>query len=114
MAERFNTSENAKRLGQRLRKARKNKGLKSLQVTKKVHVHHGHISRIERGQMTTLGKSVQKLCKFLDVQPVLGSSVVTGSHLGARINALVNVMPANEPAITRLIDALEELINVHA
>lgn len=112
MAERFNTSNDAKRLGQRLRNARKRKGLTLLVVAAKARVHHGQISRIERGQMATLGKNVQKICKVLGVPASLGVSEETRSRLGARIDALVHALPASEPAIVRLIDALEELIDV--
>lgn len=110
MAKRFNTTEDAERLGQKLRNARKNKGLKLLDVEKMINVNHGQISRIERGQMVTLGKNVHKLCKFLGVQPQLGTSESTRGSLGARIDALVHALPASEPAIVRLIDALEELV----
>ncbi len=114
MTKRFNTSDEAKRLGQRLRSARKSKGLTLTNVASKAHVHHGQISRIERGQMVTLGKNVQKICKFLGVPPPLGAPEATRSRIGARIDALVHALPASEPAIVRLIDALEELVDVQA
>lgn len=112
MAERFNTSDDAKRLGQRLRNARKNKGLTLLHVATRVHVHHGQISRIERGQMATFGKNVQKICAFLGVRSAFGAPEAARRPLGARIDALVHALPASEPAIVRLIDALEELVDV--
>jgi transcriptional regulator with XRE-family HTH domain len=112
MAEQFNTSEDAERLGQRLRNARENKGLTLLGVAKKIHVNHGQISRIERGKMVTLSKNVQKLCKFLAIHPSIGTQGPVRSHLGARIDALVSALPASTPAIGRLIDALEELMDI--
>lgn len=112
MAERFNTSDDAKRLGRRLRNARKHKGFTLLAVAGKVRVHHGQISRIEQGKMATLGKNVQKLCKFLGVSPAMDSPQPVRSHLGARIDALVTALPSRESAIERLIDALEELADV--
>ena len=112
MTERFNTSDDAKRLGQMLRKARKKKGLTLLGVADKVDVHHGQISRIERGQMIMLGKNVQKICKFLEVVPLIGTSGSAHSHLGARIDALVTALPASESAIVRFIDAMEALVDV--
>lgn len=112
MAKHFNTSDDARRLGQRLREARKNKGLTLLDVADKVHVHHGQISRIERGQMITLGKNVQKICKFLGVPPLIGAPGPVRSHLGARIDALVTALPASESAIVRLIDAMEALLDM--
>lgn len=112
MAERFNTSDDAKRLGQKLRNARKSKGLTLLGVADRVHVHPGQISRIERGQMVRLGKNVQKICKFLEVVPSVGTSGPIRSHLGARIDALVTALPASESAIVGFIDAMESLVDV--
>ena len=112
MAERFNTSDEAKRLGQRLRDARKNSGYTLLSVANKVHVHHGQISRIERGQMVTFGKNVQKICKFLGVFPWIGAKEHNQNDLGDRINALVTALPASESAIIRFIDAMEVLVAV--
>lgn len=113
MAERFNTPDDAKRLGQRLRNARKSKDFTLLYVANKIHVHHGQISRIERGQMVTFGKNVQKICKFLGVPPALDTEA-TRSLLGARIDALVRASPASEPAIVQLIDAIEGLVDAQA
>ena len=110
MAKRFNTSDDAKRLGQMLRNARKNKGLTLISVAGKVHVNHGQISRIERGQMIMLGKNVQKICKYLGVAPTTDASGPTSSRLGARIDALVTAIPASESAIVRFIDAMEALV----
>lgn len=112
MAKHFNTPDDAKRLGQRLREARKNKGFTLVNVADKVHVHHGQISRIERGQMITLGKNVQKICKFLGVPPSIGAPGLASSHLGARIDALVATLPASESAIVRFIDAMEALLDL--
>ena len=112
MAERFNTSDDARRLGQRLRNARENKGLTLLNVADNVHVDHSQISRIERGQMITLGTNVQKLCKFLGVIPSVGAPGPAYSDLGARIDALVAALPASESAIVRFIDAMEALVDV--
>ena len=112
MAKRFNTSNDAKLLGQRLRDARKGKGITLARVAEEVRVHHGQISKIERGQMATLGNSVQKLCTFLGVTPSIGAPASVHSNLGARIDALVAALPASESAIVRFIDAMETLVDV--
>ena len=110
MAERFNTPEDARELGLRLRSARKKKGLTLAKLGKEARVHHGQISRIERGKMATLGKNVHVLCKVLGVSPAAGVPRLATSHLGTRIDALVAALPASEPAMARLIDALEDLV----
>jgi hypothetical protein len=61
--------------------------------------------------MITLGKNVQKICKFLEVVPSVGTSGAACSNAGARIDALVAALPASESAIVRFIDAMEALVD---
>lgn len=110
MADRFNTPDQATRLGQQLKNARVEKALTLSQVASNTGVYHGHISRIERGQMATINNSVRKLCTFLKIPCPLNNGGGERGLLAARIDALVTAMPASEPAIAHLIDALEELV----
>lgn len=112
MAERFNTRENAIRLGARLREARKNKAMTLQNVSHCTNIHHGQISRVERGHMITAAKNVQKLCTFFNINLDLGVTEKAKTQLGEKIDALLLTQPESREPITRLIAALEDLLNL--
>lgn len=110
MGQRFNTPEAAQDLGRRIRRARKSKGFTLVSLGLRTQVHHGQISRIERGEMATIGTNVLKICKELGLSPDPGHAPARPNRLGSRIDALLVALPTAEPALTLMIDALEDLV----
>lgn len=112
MAERFHTKENAIMIGARLREARKSKAMTLESVSNLTNIHHGQISRIERGKMVTAARNVQILCTFFNVSLDLGAGGRAKSPLGEKIDALLLTQPKSREPISRLIAVLEELLNL--
>lgn len=77
-------------------------------VSLQTGVDAGQVSKMERGQMATLSPNVQKICIFLGVSAF--SEQAPKSELGARIDALIARAPGSEVGVTKLIDAIEELV----
>lgn len=109
MAERFKTTEDAVRLGARMREARRRAGITLTSVAGLTGVDPGQISKMERGLMSTLSPNVQKVCKVLRVSASPGGAPKSG--LGARVDALVAGAPSVEAGIAQLIGAIEELFS---
>jgi transcriptional regulator with XRE-family HTH domain len=65
----FKSISDAPALGSRIRRARETRGLSLIDIAAEVGVHHSQVSRIERGLFKRPAKNVQKLCKYLNVQP---------------------------------------------
>lgn len=110
MGKKFNSSSDVALIGAQIRQARISKGLTLVDLGCAINVHHSQISRYERGQMSSVGKNLHKICKFLQVEydPLWYSS---GSvSLGQKVDELLRVAPGCEPAVTKLVEALEELI----
>lgn len=112
MAKRFHTAEHAIRLGVRLREARKNRAMSLQNVSRLTSIHHGQISRVERGHMVTAAKNVQKLCTFFNIDLDLGVAERSKTQLGEKIDALLLTQPESREPISRLIAALEDLLNL--
>ncbi len=109
MAQRFNSELDAVMLGKQLRKARKSRDLTLLAVAYAVGIHHSQLSRMERGEMATANHNLQKICKYLSV-PYERYLVPSSSlSLGERVDQLILGAPENEPALRKLVEALEAL-----
>ncbi|HEC1609938.1 TPA: helix-turn-helix transcriptional regulator [Pseudomonas aeruginosa] len=109
MAQRFNSKLDATMLGRRLRKARKSKGMTLTSAASAAGVHHSQLSRMERGEMITANNNLQKICKYFD-EPYEKYLVPSSSlSLGERVDQLILDSPENEPALRRLVEALEAL-----
>lgn len=108
MAQRFNSKLDAQLLGRRLRTARREQGYTLESLACEVGVHHSQISRIERGEVATLNRNVQKICEFLGEphDPLVLAAVPT---LGQRIDMLLLAAPENEEVLRVLVEALEAL-----
>lgn len=108
MAERFKTLDDAARLGARMRLARKSKGFTLNYVAERTGVDAGQLSKLERGQMVLLSKNVQKICNFLRIPTMTGDLPRTGT--GRLLDELIAGLPGSEPAVARLVAAIEDLV----
>lgn len=110
MGKKFNSPIDATALGMQIRQARLSKGLTLIDLGRALSVDHSQISRYERGQMSSIGKNLQKICIFLriDDDPFLYAAASTS--LGRKVDELLRHAPGCEPAVTKLVDALEGLI----
>lgn len=112
MADRFHSKESAVRMGRLIREARRRKGKTLQSLAIEANVHHGQISRIERGHMIMATCNVQKICTLLGVDLSLGVSESSNSDLGLKIDALLIMHPATREPISRLVTALEDLLKL--
>jgi hypothetical protein len=74
-----------------------------------VGIHHGQISRIERGQFQTASAHVRKLCTFLEVEidtPILGANPPT-EGTSDRVSRFLEAHPKYGPLLVSLVEALE-------
>jgi transcriptional regulator with XRE-family HTH domain len=108
MAERFKTSDDAARLGAQMRSVRKSKGFTLIHVSKCTGVDAGQLSKLERGQMATASKNVQKVCIFLRIPAATGNLPPT--RAGGLLDELVAGLPGSEPAVARLVAAIQEVV----
>jgi transcriptional regulator with XRE-family HTH domain len=108
MAERFKTSDDAARLGAQMRSVRKSRGLTLIYVSKCTGVDAGQLSKLERGQMTTVSKNVQNICTFLQIPATTGNLPPT--RAGGLLDELVAGLPDSEPAVAKLIAAIQEIV----
>ncbi len=109
MAQKFNSKPDTAALGIQLRKARKTKGLTLKQLADTVGVHHSQLSRMERGEVATANKNLQKTCRFLGVHFEKYLTPTSSLSLGERVDQLLLTTPENEPALRKLVEALEAL-----
>ncbi|EKJ8514541.1 helix-turn-helix domain-containing protein [Pseudomonas aeruginosa] len=109
MAQKFNSKPDISTLGIQLRKARKARGMTLTSLSEEVGVHHSQISRMERGEVVTANKSLQKICKFLGVAFERYLEPASSLSLGERVEQLLRVSPENEPALRKMVEALEIL-----
>ncbi|MBT2748306.1 MULTISPECIES: helix-turn-helix domain-containing protein [unclassified Lysobacter] len=108
MAERFKTPDDATRLGARMRSARKNKGYTLVFVATHTGVDAGQLSKLERGQMATVSENVQKICTYLQIPATTGNPPPT--RAGSLLDELVASLPGSEPAVARLVTAIQEMV----
>jgi transcriptional regulator with XRE-family HTH domain len=110
MRKKFNSFEDAQVLGQKIRRARLSKSLTLVALGRAVNVDHSQISRYERGQMIHASKNLQKICSFLQIYDGPDRSAATSATLGKKIDELLRLAPEYEPAVMKLVDALEGLL----
>jgi len=112
MRKKFNSPLDATALGSQLRQARMDKDLSLIEVGQAVGVDHSQVSRYERGQMGSVGKNLHKICTFLQVDPDPARYSLPRTTLGRKIDELLDLAPAYEPAVAKLVEALEGLMAV--
>lgn len=107
MATSYRDPEEAAALGARIQIARKMLGLTLLNLTERTGVSHTQISRIERGMFKGASKNVQKLCKYLNIEGALISSMDEPQHLARRLERLASGSPRWRSVVAALVEALE-------
>ncbi|WP_442963532.1 helix-turn-helix domain-containing protein [Pseudomonas sp. CCNWLW23] len=110
MGKKFNSSSDVALVGAQIRQARLGLGLTLVELGNAVNVHHSQISRYERGQMNSVGKNLHKICTFLQIKDDPREYSPSAASLGRKVDELLRVAPGCEPAVTKLVEALEELI----
>ncbi|WP_449101881.1 helix-turn-helix domain-containing protein [Pseudomonas veronii] len=110
MGKKFNSSSDVALVGAQIRQARIGQGLTLVDLGRAVNVHHSQISRYERGHMSSVGKNLHKICTFLQIKDDPREYSTGTSSLGRKVDELLRVAPGCEPAVTKLVEALEELI----
>lgn len=110
MGKKFNSSLDAAALGCRIRQARLDLGLSLVELGRSVSVDHSQISRYERGQMSSVAKNLQIICTFLQIDPDPRQYALASTSLGRRVDELLSFAPECEPAVTKLVEALEGLL----
>jgi transcriptional regulator with XRE-family HTH domain len=108
MAERFKTPDDAVQLGARMRAARKALGLTLTSLAKETGVDAGQLSKIERGQMVTASTNVQIACAFLQIS--VANENVPPTLAGRQLDKLVANLPNSDPAVARLVGAIQEMV----
>lgn len=100
----------AERLGQRLKTARQARGMTLEQVAKACDMHHGQVSRIERGRFCFLNGNVQKICTIVAAEP----DVLAGAsrdELHALLDRLLRERPAAAAALRAVFEAFGQMAN---
>ncbi|MDU7557683.1 MULTISPECIES: helix-turn-helix domain-containing protein [unclassified Pseudomonas] len=110
MGKKFNSSSDVALIGAQIRQARMSQGLTLVDLGRAVNVHHSQISRYERGYMSSAGKNLHKICTFLQIKDDPREYSTGTSSLGRKVDELLRVAPECEPAVAKLVEALEELI----
>lgn len=77
-----------------------------------VSIDHSQVSRYERGQMSSVGKNLHKICTFLQVDADPACYSLPRMTPGRQTYELLDLYPAYEPAIAKLLEALEGLRRV--
>jgi len=108
MAERFKTPGDAVRLGVSMRSARKKRRMTITYVAEQTGVDAGQLSKMERGQMATASKNVQKVCNFFQIPATTGKASQT--RVGSMLDQLIDDLPGSEPAVARLVAAIQEMV----
>ncbi len=103
-------SVEAKRMGLRLRDARKAAGLTLIEVGLQSEMHYTQVSKIERGKFGFINQNVQKLCKIVKIDPDVpdGSSP---EELHARLDRLIRDNPEAAVALRAVFEAFDRMTN---
>lgn len=110
MGRKFNSAQDASVLGGQIRQARLSKGLTLVCLGRAVNVDQSQISRYERGQMISVSKNLQKICTFLQINDDPDRFSTASTSLGRKVDELIRLAPECEPAVMKLVDALEGLL----
>ncbi|KAF1703082.1 helix-turn-helix domain-containing protein [Pseudoxanthomonas suwonensis] len=108
MADRFNSPEDAALLGARMRVARKRQGFTLKHLAAATKVDAGQLSRFERGRMATLSPNVLRICKFLQINPVVEAGAADRTR--ALLEHLLAQLPGREAPVERLLSAIQEIV----
>ncbi|GAO21542.1 hypothetical protein ALISP_1362 [Alicycliphilus sp. B1] len=111
MATSYRDPEEAAALGGRIQLARKKLGLTLQSLAERTGVNHSQISRIERGLFRNPSKNVHILCKFLNIEDALISSVEEPQHLALRLERLASSSPRWRSVVAAFAEALEAAQN---
>lgn len=110
MGKKFNSLSDAAALGGQIRQARLIRGLSLVELGRAVSVDHSQISRYERGQMISVGKNLQIICTFLQIESDPAHYSLPSTSLGRKVDELLSLAPGYEPAVAKLVEALEGLL----
>lgn len=110
MGKKFNSPQDAVVLGGQIRRARLRKDLTLMELGRAVSVDHSQISRYERGQMSGLSTNLHKICTFLQINNDIDQLPAASTSLGRKVDELIRLAPEYEPAVMKLVDALEGLL----
>lgn len=95
-------------IARRVHSARIGRGLTLQELGAACEVHHSQVSRIERGKVIRVSKSVRKICTYLQIS-LLDSAPSPAPELITRVECLIRKSAASARAIEGLVAALEEL-----
>ncbi|NWN49012.1 helix-turn-helix transcriptional regulator [Pseudomonas sp. MAFF 301514] len=110
MRKKFNSPADAATFGGKIRQARLDRGLTLSELGAEVSVDHSQISRYERGQMSSVSKNLQRICTFLHVNDDPYRCSAPSSSLGRKVDELLRHAPGCEPALAKLVEAIEVFI----
>jgi transcriptional regulator with XRE-family HTH domain len=99
--------EESKSLGARLRQARLSCHETLEVLASATGVHHGQISRIERGEFRTISPNVQNLCDKLRVPSFSPVCRLDAESLALKLTAVVGKSPSKLRFIDLVLDALD-------
>jgi transcriptional regulator with XRE-family HTH domain len=98
----------ARALGTRIKEARTKARLTLEEAARDIPMHHGQLSRVERGQFKTLSRNVLTLCKTLRIADIPGDATPRSSEaLESRFHALLSAVPGSAAAFASLFDVIE-------
>lgn len=97
---------NLKQLGDRIRSARRKRGLTLKQLGFEIGVDHSQISRIERGENTRVSHNVQKLCNFLHIPVFEYNSLAMTGKAERKMRSLIQEWPQSEQMICDVLDSI--------
>lgn len=84
------------------------KGYTLIHVAARTGVDAGQLSKLERGQMATVSTNVQKVCTYLQIPATTGNLPPT--RVGSLLDELVANLPGSEPAVAKLVTAIQEMV----
>lgn len=94
----------ANTFGSELKRAREARGLTLSEVSSKIGVHYGQLSRFESGVFKVVSANLQRYARYLRVHPP-----ESDYDLSARFRRLAARSPRHMAACTLLLDALEKI-----
>ena len=107
MATSYKDPKEAVALGAQMRYARKKLGFTLQNVTEQTGISHSQISRIERGLFKGTSKNVQILCRLLNIESTIFSSVEEPQFLAQRLERLASTSPLWKSVVAAFAEALE-------
>ena len=112
MARAAKTSETTEKIGQRLARLRKERGITQKELAGELGVTQSHVSEWERGNLRLHGELIAKIARILGVSAdeLLGLSAadkrsLTNRRLARRLQAFDKLPKRDQEALLRTIDA---------